>query len=103
MQRAWRALRRAAYRALARNLLTLDSLVYRFEVAVAQGAKIVLGGDGPEGASTVLNPTGITDITPSNPAYHQEFFGPVAIFFRARNEEYAIAIANASPFGLGGR
>lgn len=66
MQRAWRALRRAAYRALARNLLTLDSLVYRFEVAVAQGAKIVLGGDGLEGASAFFNLTVNTDITPSN-------------------------------------
>ncbi|MGC2604886.1 MAG: aldehyde dehydrogenase family protein, partial [Silvibacterium sp.] len=39
---------------------------------------------------------------PSNPAYRQEFFGPVALFFRAKNEVEALAIANDSPFGLGG-
>jgi len=39
---------------------------------------------------------------PSNPAYRQEFFGPVVLFFRAKDQEEALAIANDSPFGLGG-
>jgi len=40
--------------------------------------------------------------TPDNPAYRQEFFGPAALIFPAKDEEEAIAIANDSPFGLGG-
>ena len=36
-------------------------------------------------------------------AYHEEFFGPVAIVIRARDEEDALNIANDSPYGLGGR
>jgi succinate-semialdehyde dehydrogenase/glutarate-semialdehyde dehydrogenase len=44
----------------------------------------------------------LTNITPDNPAYKQEFFGPVALIFTAKDEEEAIAIANDSPFGLGG-
>ena len=35
-------------------------------------------------------------------AYHEEFFGPVAIVIRARDEEDALNIANDSPYGLGG-
>jgi succinate-semialdehyde dehydrogenase/glutarate-semialdehyde dehydrogenase len=42
------------------------------------------------------------NITPDNPAFLQEFFGPLALFFPARDEEAAMALANNSPFGLGG-
>lgn len=41
-------------------------------------------------------------MTKNNPAYRQEFFGPVALIFPAKDEEVAIAIANDSPFDLGG-
>jgi succinate-semialdehyde dehydrogenase/glutarate-semialdehyde dehydrogenase len=49
-----------------------------------------------------MQATILTDITPDNPAYRQEFFGPVALVLPANDEEEAIAIANDSPFGLGG-
>jgi succinate-semialdehyde dehydrogenase/glutarate-semialdehyde dehydrogenase len=49
-----------------------------------------------------LEPTVLTGLTPDNPAYKQEFFGPVALIFPAKDEAEAIAIANDSPFGLGG-
>ena len=49
-----------------------------------------------------MQPTILTNVTPDNPAFRQEFFGPVALFFPARDEEEAISIANDSPFGLGG-
>ena len=44
----------------------------------------------------------LTDIAPENPAFRQEFFGPVALFFRVKDEDAAIALANDSDFGLGG-
>lgn len=49
-----------------------------------------------------MAPTILTEISPDNPAYRDEFFGPVAMFFRVPDEEAAIALANDSDFGLGG-
>ena len=49
-----------------------------------------------------MEPTILTDIKPDNPAFRDEFFGPVAMFFRVKDEDAAIALANDSDFGLGG-
>jgi succinate-semialdehyde dehydrogenase/glutarate-semialdehyde dehydrogenase len=66
--------------------------------AVAGGARLVAGGDrdGNFFSSTVL-----TDVSPDNDAYHEEFFGPVATVYRAGSEDEAVALANDTPFGLG--
>jgi succinate-semialdehyde dehydrogenase/glutarate-semialdehyde dehydrogenase len=49
-----------------------------------------------------MEPTIITNIQPGNPAFREEFFGPVALLFTVKNEDEAVALANASDFGLGG-
>jgi succinate-semialdehyde dehydrogenase/glutarate-semialdehyde dehydrogenase len=41
-------------------------------------------------------------VSKDNPAFRDEFFGPVAMFFRVKDEDAAIALANDSDFGLGG-
>jgi succinate-semialdehyde dehydrogenase/glutarate-semialdehyde dehydrogenase len=66
--------------------------------AVEQGAKIVAGGS-REG--NFFEPTVMTDITPDNEAYREEFFGPVAQVYRVSDEEEAVRLANDTPFGLG--
>jgi succinate-semialdehyde dehydrogenase / glutarate-semialdehyde dehydrogenase len=70
--------------------------------AVAGGANIILGGNRVAGEGAYMEATILTDIAPDNPVFYEEFFGPVALFFRVKNEEEAIALANDSPYGLGG-
>ena len=66
--------------------------------AAADGATIVTGGT-RDGA--LFAPTVITGVTPAMDAYGEEFFGPVAMVFRAADEDEAVAIANGTNFGLG--
>ena len=80
----------------------LDKLLEQVDKAVEQGAKIVMGGKRIDHAGAFMQPTILTNISPQNPAYHEEFFGPVALFFRVADEDAAVALANDSPFGLGG-
>lgn len=81
----------------------LDTLVGQVEVAVAHGARVLMGGQRIAGqAGAFMQPTVLTDVAAANPAYRQEFFGPVALFFRVADEAAAVALANDSPFGLGG-
>jgi succinate-semialdehyde dehydrogenase / glutarate-semialdehyde dehydrogenase len=80
----------------------LIQLLKQVETAVAQGATLVMGGKRLDRPGWFLEPTILIDIAPDNPAYRDEFFGPVAMFFRVKDEEEAIALANDSDFGLGG-
>ena len=70
--------------------------------AVDGGAKILLGGKRLEQPGAFMEATVITDMLPDNPVYYEEFFGPVAVLFKVKDEQAAIALANDSPFGLGG-
>src|SRR5437763_2919269 len=69
--------------------------------SVAAGAKILCGGKRPAGLGYFYEPTVLAEIPKSAPAYREEVFGPVALFFRARDRNEAVAIANDSNFGLG--
>ena len=81
----------------------LKNLLKQVDGAVASGARVLTGGKRIEGhAGAFMEPTILTDIDKKNPAYHEEFFGPVALFFKVADEDAAVALANDSPFGLGG-
>ncbi|KAL3901127.1 MAG: hypothetical protein SGCHY_000847 [Lobulomycetales sp.] len=73
--------------------------------AVAKGASVVAGGSVyhhpkyPKGQYYL--PTILADITPEMRIYHEEVFGPVLLAFKFSSEKEALAIANATPFGLG--
>jgi len=80
----------------------LVALLKQVDGAVAKGAKVLLGGKRIDRPGAFMEPTILTDIEPENPAFRDEFFGPVAMFFRVKDEDAAIALANDSDFGLGG-
>lgn len=80
----------------------LLDLIGQVDGAVAMGARVVMGGKRIDRSGSFMAPTILTDIAPDNPAFREEFFGPVALFFRVKDEDAAIALANDSDFGLGG-
>jgi succinate-semialdehyde dehydrogenase / glutarate-semialdehyde dehydrogenase len=69
--------------------------------SIAAGAKILCGGKPADGPGYFYEPTVLAEIPKNAPAYREEVFGPVALFFRARDREEAVTIANDSTFGLG--
>ena len=80
----------------------LAILLEQVSRAIASGASLVMGGGRIDRPGSFMQPTILTNIKPQNPAYGEEFFGPVALFFRVKDEEEAIKLANDSDFGLGG-
>jgi succinate-semialdehyde dehydrogenase / glutarate-semialdehyde dehydrogenase len=80
----------------------LVDLLKQVDFAVAHGAKVLMGGKRVDRPGSFMQPTILTDVKPDNPAFRDEFFGPVAMFFRVKDEDAAIALANDSDFGLGG-
>lgn len=80
----------------------LLNLLKQVKQAVKHGATLVMGGKRADHIGAFMQPTILTNINPDNPAYGQEFFGPVALFFSVKNEAAAIKLANDSEFGLGG-
>ena len=74
----------------------------QIDLAVSHGAKVLLGGRRIDRPGAFLEPTILTEVRPDSPAYREEFFGPVALFFRAKDDAEAVRLANDTPFGLGG-
>lgn len=79
-----------------------DDLEELIGQAVAHGATATEVGPKVPDQGAFVQPTILTDVGDDNPARYWEFFGPVSMLFRAKDEEDAVRIANDSPFGLGG-
>lgn len=69
--------------------------------SVDAGATVLLGGKRSDREGAFMQPTILTDLNPEIPAYYEELFGPVASFYRVKDEQEAIDLANDSSFGLG--
>ncbi|WP_019577406.1 NAD-dependent succinate-semialdehyde dehydrogenase [Curvibacter lanceolatus] len=80
----------------------LQQLLAQVGTAVKEGASLLMGGQRVDRAGAFMQPTILTDIRPSNPAFRDEFFGPVLSFYRVPDEGAAVALANDCDFGLGG-
>lgn len=80
------------------SVAAAENLGRQVEEAVAGGAQLASAGE-RDGA---FFPTGVlSGVTTDNPSYRQELFGPVAMVFRAADEDDAVRIANDTPYGLG--
>lgn len=77
-------------------------LLEKVQSSVNAGATVLLGGDRPDREGAFFNPTILTDVTPDNPTFDQELFGPVATIYLVKDEDAAVDLANHSSYGLGG-
>lgn len=79
-----------------------DDIKEQIRKAVGHGAKAEEVGPPVPKRGAFVQPTILTELAEKNPARYWEFFGPVSMLFRAKDEDDAVRIANDSPFGLGG-
>jgi succinate-semialdehyde dehydrogenase/glutarate-semialdehyde dehydrogenase len=75
----------------------LDSQVQR---SLAAGARLLTGGAARPGPGCYYEPTILDDVTPDMAAAIEETFGPAAAILRVGDADEAIALANATEFGL---
>jgi succinate-semialdehyde dehydrogenase/glutarate-semialdehyde dehydrogenase len=85
---------------LARHDLR-DALHRQVEESMRRGARCLLGGRIPDGPGAFYPPTVLEAVAAGMPAFDEETFGPVAAVVRARDQDDAVRLANASAFGLG--
>jgi len=79
-----------------------DELHQQVQASVAKGAVAVTGCAPYEGVGAYYQASILDGVKPGMSAWDEEFFGPVAIVIRAKDEAEAIKIANGSDFGLAG-
>jgi succinate-semialdehyde dehydrogenase/glutarate-semialdehyde dehydrogenase len=79
-----------------------DDIAAQVDRAVKAGARLHCGGAAVDGPGAFLQATILTGITRDNPAYFEEFFGPVAQVYVVGDDEEIVALANDSHFGLSG-
>ena len=79
-----------------------DKVRAQVERAVAAGAEVVTGGDGAgQERGYFFAPTVVTGAPAETDLLREETFGPVAPIVPVDGLDEAIALANASPYGLG--
>lgn len=78
------------------------TIIEQVERLKGWGGRVVLGGTAPLGAGAFY-PATILVFEQNRPEIHrEEVFGPVASVFVVKSAEEALAVANSSPYGLGG-
>ena len=69
--------------------------------ALAKGARVLCGGQRPDGPGWYYPPTVVVDVDDSMDLWAQEVFGPVAQLVTVAHLGEALELANAHPYGLG--
>jgi acyl-CoA reductase-like NAD-dependent aldehyde dehydrogenase len=82
----------------------LISAAHRQHVAsyVPDGAPVAFRGTAPDGPGFWYPPTVLAPVSPDDPAYTEEVFGPVVTVTPFEDEADAVTIANDTPYGLSG-
>ncbi|NRT14651.1 succinate-semialdehyde dehydrogenase/glutarate-semialdehyde dehydrogenase [Flavobacterium sp. 28A] len=80
----------------------LQGLLEQVKKFEAAGATVVVGGKRASKEGAYMQPTLLTNLKRGEPTFYEELFGPVASFYKVKDELEAIDLANDSPFGLGG-
>ena len=76
-----------------------EKLYAQMQQSVSKGAEIILGGR-VNGCN--YQPTLLTNVQPGMPAFDEETFGPLFCMIKVKDNDEAVAMANASRYGLGG-
>jgi succinate-semialdehyde dehydrogenase / glutarate-semialdehyde dehydrogenase len=79
-----------------------NDIAAQVERAVKAGATLHYGGSIIDGPGAFFEPTILTGISRDNPAYFEEFFGPVAQMYVVRDDNQIVELANDSHYGLSG-
>jgi len=82
------------------NRKAIDKIEMLVSDAVSKGAKIELGGTAPSGAGYFYPPSVISNVQPGSEILETEVFGPVAAVIPFDAPEEAVALANATEYGL---
>jgi len=82
------------------NARQRDRVVDLVSSSVDQGARVLTGGDQPEQPGYFYQPTVLTDVKPGVPVHEEEIFGPVMPVIPFDDIDDAIAVANATDYGL---
>jgi succinate-semialdehyde dehydrogenase/glutarate-semialdehyde dehydrogenase len=77
-----------------------DKVALVVEKAIGDGAQPRAGGSTPDGPGAFYPATVLADVAPDAPVLDVEIFGPVAPIVTVSGDDEAIALANASEFGL---
>ncbi len=78
-----------------------DELHAQVLASIAQGAQLRIGGKPMEGVGAFYEPTVFDHVSADMTVAKEETFGPVAAIIRVKSAEEAVAVANATEFGLG--
>lgn len=82
------------------NAAALERVEQKVAKAVAQGARVVLGGKAVTGKGYFYPPTLLLDVRQEMDIVHEEMFGPVLPVVAFDTLEEALAMANDSDYGL---
>ncbi|MAX32798.1 MAG: succinate-semialdehyde dehydrogenase (NADP(+)) [Halomonadaceae bacterium] len=82
------------------NAAAVEKVQSHVRDALEHGGRLICGGKPHSLGGTFYQPTVIADVTPEMRVAREETFGPLAPVFRFTDDAEAIAMANATEFGL---